>query len=95
MAAAAKMVRTKTPGVFKRGSRYAVTFRDADGKPRKESARTYDLARALKIERESEVARGAFVPAGKLSFHEYAREWIGNYSGKRKWHDPLKSVRPL
>lgn len=84
MAAAAKMIRTKTPGVFKRGSRYAVTFRDADGKPRKESARTYELARALKIQRESEVAHGAFVPAGKLTFHEYAREWIENYTGKRQ-----------
>ncbi len=84
MAAAAKMVRTKTPGVFKRGGRYAVVFRDADGRQRKESVRTYELARALKIERESEVARGAFVPAGKLTFQEYAREWIENYNGKRQ-----------
>lgn len=84
MAAAAKMIRTRTPGVFKRGGRYVVVFRDADGRQRKESVRTYELARALKVERESEVARGAFVPAGKLTFHEYAREWIENYSGKRQ-----------
>lgn len=84
MAAAPKMVRTKTPGVFKRGARYVVVFRDADGRQRKEATRTYELARALKRERESEVARGAFVPTGKLTFHEYAGEWIETYNGKRK-----------
>lgn len=83
MAPAPKMIVTKTPGVFKRGKRYVVVFRDADGRQRKEAARTYELARALKIERESEVARGAFVPAGKLTFHEFAREWIDSYTGKR------------
>jgi hypothetical protein len=84
MAAAPKMIRTKTPGVFKRGSRYVVTFRDADGHPRKEATRTYDLARALKTQRESEVAQGAFLPAGKLTFHDFAREWIESYNGKRQ-----------
>jgi integrase len=84
MATAPKMIRTKTPGVFKRGNRYAVVFYDANGRQRKEAARTYELARALKRQRDSEVATGAFVPAGKLTFHEYAREWIENYNGKRK-----------
>lgn len=84
MAPAPKMVRTKTPGVFRRGGRYVVTFRDADGRQRKEAARTYELARALKIKREGEVARGAFTPAGKLTFHDYGREWLASYKGKRQ-----------
>lgn len=84
MAAAPKMKTTATPGVYKRGNRYVVVFRDADRRQRKESARTYDLARALKRERESEVARGEYLPTGKLTFHEYAREWIETYNGKRK-----------
>jgi integrase len=84
MAAAPKMERTKMPGVYKRGNRYAVVFTDADGKQRKASARTFELARALKRQRESEVANGAFVPTGKLTFQDYAREWIENYNGKRQ-----------
>ncbi len=34
---AAKLVKTKTPGVFKRGDRYAVIYRDANGRQRQES----------------------------------------------------------
>jgi hypothetical protein len=33
---AAKMEKTKTPGIFKRGSRYVVTFRYAAGRQRRE-----------------------------------------------------------
>ena len=43
----AKLEKTKTPGVFKRGNRYAVIYRDADGRQHQESARTYDEARRL------------------------------------------------
>ena len=32
------LVKTKTPGIYKRGSRYVVTFRDQCGVPRKRSA---------------------------------------------------------
>jgi hypothetical protein len=56
MAPAPKMVRTKTPGVFKRGLRYVVVFRDAARKQRKEAARIYDDARRLKNKREAESA---------------------------------------
>ena len=37
---AGKMERTKTPGVYKRGDRYAITYRDHKGRQRWESART-------------------------------------------------------
>jgi hypothetical protein len=42
---AAKLESTNTPGVYRRGSRYAVIYRDADGRQRQESARTLDEAR--------------------------------------------------
>lgn len=73
---AAPMVKTKTPGVFKRGSRYVVTYRDPAGTPRKESARTYDDARALKRKRDQEVAAGEYHVHTNATFHEYAREWV-------------------
>jgi hypothetical protein len=44
----APLVKTATPGIYKRGSRYVVTFRDPYGKPRKKAARTRAEGRALK-----------------------------------------------
>lgn len=84
MAAAPKMVPTKTPGVFKRGGKYVVTFRDANGRQRKESYRTYEVARSKKREREREVERGEYAPTSNILFHDYAREWADTYNGRRK-----------
>ena len=39
---AAKLKRTSTPGVYKRGSRYAVIYRHGEGRQHPESVRTYD-----------------------------------------------------
>jgi hypothetical protein len=78
----AQMIRTKTPGVFKRGGRYAVVYYDANGKQRKESARTYDDARRLKQSREADIARGEFFEASRTRFADYAREWIERYQGR-------------
>lgn len=83
MAAAPKMERTKTPGVYKQGKKYVVVFRDGDGRQRKERFRTYDLARRAKSKRENEVAEGRFEPAGKTTFREFAANWIDGYGGKR------------
>jgi hypothetical protein len=57
---AAKLEKTKTPGVFKRGNRYAVIYRDGEGHQRQESARTYDEARRLRSTREAAVAEGSY-----------------------------------
>lgn len=83
MASAPKMVRTKTPGVYKQGKKYVVVFRDGDGRQRKERFPTYDLARRAKRKRETEVAEGRFEPAGKTTFREFASSWIDGYGGKR------------
>jgi integrase len=76
------MVKTKTPGIYRRGSRYVVVFRDGEGKQRKESARTLDEARALKAKRTTEVASGEFTVDTKVRLSEYAREWVGRYQGR-------------
>ena len=78
---AAAMVKTPTPGIFKRGSRYVVVYR-AGGKQRKESARTLDEARRLKAKRTAQVADGEFHAQSRATFHDYAREWVDRYHGR-------------
>lgn len=79
---AAPLVKTKTPGIYKRGSRYAVQYRGGDGKQRQESAPTYDAARLLKAKRESDAGEGVDHPHARLSFAAYALDWIGRYPGR-------------
>lgn len=78
----ADMTKTGTPGVYKRGGRYVVTYRDGDGVQRKESARTYDAARQLKRERETQVASGEYTADRRLPLDVYALEWIERYQGR-------------
>jgi integrase len=78
---AAKMERTKTPGIFKRGSRYAFSYR-VNGKQRWESFRTLDEARRAKSARATDIERGEFVERSRVTLHEYAVEWIDRYQGR-------------
>lgn len=77
-----KLVKTKTPGVYKRGARYAVLYRDIEGRQRQESAPTYDAARGLKVKRAGEAREGVDHARGSLSFDAYARDWIDRYPGR-------------
>jgi len=79
---AAKLVKTKTPGIYKRGGRYAVQYRGMDGKQRQESAPTYDAARLLKSKREADAGEGVDHPYARLSFGVYALDWIDRYPGR-------------
>jgi integrase len=79
---AAKLTKTRTPGIYRRGSRYAVLYRDAEGRQRQESARTLDEARALKAARTASVASGEFHPASRVKMREYALEWVERYQGR-------------
>lgn len=74
---AAKMEKTKTPGVFKRGSRYVVTW-TYRGKQRKESFRTYAEAREAKAQRQAGDKR----PVSRIRFGEYYEAWIESYAGR-------------
>ena len=85
----AKLVRTSTPGIYKKGSRYVVTFYDAAGKQRKRSARTLRDARLLKTLLSAEVKRGDYLADTRITFAEYAPTWIANYNGRT-----ARGIRP-
>jgi integrase len=77
-----KLVKTGTPGVFKRGGRYVVIFRDPSGMPRKRAAATMKEARALKASLKTDVSRGEYRDTSRATFSEFAPEWIDTYAGR-------------
>jgi integrase len=79
---ALKMEKTRTPGVFRRGSRYVVTFRDAQGRQRKESFDTLREAEKAKAARTTAVHEGAYQAANRITLAAYAATWIDSYRGK-------------
>jgi integrase len=88
--AGARLVKTSHSGIFKReaqnGTRYVVVYRDHDGRQRKETARTLDDARALKRKRES----GETNAAGRLTFAEYAREWVERHHARESTREDYR-----
>jgi len=72
-----RLVKTSTPGIYKRGGRYVVVFRDPHGKQRKRSAKTLAEARDLKAALTADVKRGEF---GTL--HGWLRENIYRHGAK-------------
>jgi integrase len=80
---AAKMEKTRTPGIYKRGGRYVFSYR-ANGKQRWESCRTLEEARRAKAARQTDIGRGEFEERSRITLHEYAREWVDRYQGGRR-----------
>lgn len=80
---AARMVKTRHPGIYRRGSRYAVVYR-AHGKQRWESTRTLDEALRLKRSREADRDRGEFQAESRIPFRQFAEEWVERYRGNGK-----------
>ncbi len=89
---AAKMEKTRTPGIYKRGSRYVFAYR-VDGKQRWESCRTLDEARRAKAARATDIGRGEFEERSRITLHDYAREWIERYqgTGRRGFREETRS----
>ena len=79
---ARQLVKTTTPGIYKRGSRYVVRYRDPRGKERKRFARTLAEARDLKATLTADVKRGEYRALSKVTFNEYAPTWIKSYAGR-------------
>jgi integrase len=77
-----KLERTKVPGVYRRGGRYVVVYRDPQGRQRKRSARTLAEARDLKAALRADVTRGEYRALSRVTFAEYAPEWIAGYQGR-------------
>src|SRR5829696_5703756 len=73
------MVKTSTPGIYKRGSRYVVVWRYR-GKQHKSFHRTLAEAREAKGERQSGDRR----PRVKVNFAEYFERWIESYAGRTR-----------
>src|SRR5690348_16672172 len=77
-----RMIRTGTPGIYKKGNRYVVVFRDPTGRQRKRSARTLAEARTLKAALTADVKRSEYVEESKTTFTDYAVRWIETYDGR-------------
>jgi len=84
-----RLVRTGTPGIYKRGARYVVVFRDTAGRQRKRSARTLAEARDLKAALTADVKRGEYRALSRVTFGDYAAEWIETYTGRTS-----RGIRP-
>jgi integrase len=78
----ARLVKTNERGIFKRGNRYAVIYRDHEGRQRQESARTLDEARRLKRARQAAADQGDVIAPSRLTVADYARTWIEGYHGR-------------
>lgn len=76
------LVKTSTPGVFKRGGGYVVRVRDARGKQVQRSARTLAEARRLKAEMTTDATRGGVAADGRLLFRDYMPRWCDTYRGR-------------
>jgi integrase len=74
---AAKLEKTRTPGVYKRGNRYVVVWRHR-GKQHKSFHRTYEEAREAKGKRQAGNSR----PASRDAFEDYAIRWLDSYRGR-------------
>ncbi len=86
---AARMERTRHPGIYKRGGRYVVSYRH-NGKQRWGSART--LADARRLKRAREVARdsGELDEQTRLRFRRYAEEWIERHHGRKGFRESTR-----
>lgn len=86
---AAPFERTSTPGVYRRGSRYVVTYTDPSGRRRKRSAATLAEARLMKSALAADVARGEYRESSRARFETYARDWVRTYEGRTS-----RGIRP-
>jgi hypothetical protein len=81
----APLSKTSEPGVYRRGGRYVVVFRDPSRKQRKRFARTFNEARDLKSKLRTDIKRGEFreePDRDRITFEDYARQWIDSYAGR-------------
>jgi integrase len=82
-----RLVKTKTPGVFKRVDgkgrtiSYACVYRSA-GRQRKRHARTYEEARRIKRESETDRDRGELQERSTVTLLRYLDEWVERYRGQ-------------
>jgi integrase len=84
-----RLEKTKTPGVYKRVDGEGnivgyVAVIEVAGKQRKRSARTYDAARRIKRESETDRDRGELQEPTTIGFLAYLDEWVERYRGQSR-----------
>jgi integrase len=72
------------PGIYRRGGRYVVRYRDARGRQHKKFARTLAEARELRATKTADVARGEHRDVSRERFDTYAARWTRTYAGRTK-----------
>lgn len=82
-----RLVKTKTPGVYKRVDGEGnivgyVAVIEVAGKQRKRSARTYDAARRIKRESDTDRDRGELQEPTTTGFLAFLDEWVERYRGQ-------------
>ena len=79
-----RLVKTGTPGVYRRGGRYVVVARDNRGRQVKRFARTLAEARDVKAALRADVSRGEYRATSKVTFAAYVSEWVETYAGRTR-----------
>jgi hypothetical protein len=77
------LVRTDTPGVYRRGKKYTYVYRLA-GRQKWGTAPTLAAARKAKRLAEADADRGLIFDIEDIKFGDYARNWIDTYQGGRR-----------
>jgi integrase len=74
---------TRYPGVYRRGNRYVVRYRDGQGKERQQGGfRTAKAGADWKRRRDADIADGVWMGENRIAFDGYAAEWIEAYQGR-------------
>ena len=85
----APLVRTSTPGIYRRAKRYVVKERDGFGRMLTRSAATMTEAKNIKADIRSGASRGIWAALGRTTFADYAEEWLATYAGRTS-----RGIRP-
>ena len=80
----APLTRTKVPGVYRRGNRYAVIYRDRHGRQHQRSAASFAEARLLKSTLAAAVVHAEYPPVFQVTLAEYLPEWLSTYAGRTR-----------
>lgn len=77
-----RLVPTGTPGIYTKGSRLVVVYRDSDGKQHKQFCSTKAEALAFKATVTADKARGEIVRPSRVTVADYFAEWLPAYRGR-------------
>jgi site-specific recombinase XerD len=93
-----KMERTSVPGIYLRGTKYIITYRDSEGIQRKESFPTLKEAKIEKGKRAAQISEGTYQPETHQTLHQWIDYWLEHHDGIRDntrndYRDSLKLAK--